>query len=174
VTSWPRTLLDLGAVADLETVRRALDRAVTLQMFSLNAVVDLLDRHPRRADSRNLRRALALANDSGERTREELERRFALLVERFDLPRPDVNVPLLGYEADALWPRERVVVELDSWTWHGGPAAHKRDHEKSAVFEAAGLDVLRLNYDDVTVRVAVSAERVLRRLRAARLEDRPQ
>jgi len=46
-------------------------------------------------------------------TRSELERRFLALCESAGLPLPEVNAVVEGWTVDALWCRERVVVELD-------------------------------------------------------------
>jgi very-short-patch-repair endonuclease len=47
------------------------------------------------------------------------------------------------FEADFVWRQERVIVELDSATFHSGPGVFQRDREKDLVFRAAGFDVLR-------------------------------
>ncbi len=47
VTAWPRTVLDVAAVEPTKRLALALDRTVTLRIFDLNAMEDLLERHPR-------------------------------------------------------------------------------------------------------------------------------
>lgn len=38
---------------------------------------------------------------------------------------------------------QRLIVELDSATYHSGPGVFHRDHEKDLVFRGAGFDVMR-------------------------------
>ena len=52
-------------------------------------------------------------------------------------------MPFGRFEADFLWRAERVIVELDSATYHSGPGVFQRDREKDFVFRGAGYDVLR-------------------------------
>lgn len=70
-------------------------------------------------------------------------------------------------EIDAVWPRQRIAVELDSWTWHHHRQAFQRDREKGNVLAAAGWTVLRFTYRDVTDRPAAVASQ-LRRVLAGR------
>jgi very-short-patch-repair endonuclease len=56
---------------------------------------------------------------------------------------PETNVKFGRFEADFVWPEQRVIVELDSATYHSGPGVFQRDREKGLVFRSAGFDVLR-------------------------------
>jgi very-short-patch-repair endonuclease len=47
---------------------------------------------------------------------------------------------------DALWPRKRLVVELDGFAFHRHRAAFERDRARDAGFLAAGFAVLRLTH----------------------------
>ena len=62
---------------------------------------------------------------------------------------PETNVKFGRYEPDFLWRRERLVVEIDGYNYHTGPAVFRRDHEKDLVFKEAGLEVLRFTGDHV-------------------------
>jgi very-short-patch-repair endonuclease len=68
------------------------------------------------------------------------------------LPRPETNVKFGRFEADFLWRAHRLVVELDSYRFHRGPAAFRREREKDLAFRAIGLDVLRFVADHVVKR----------------------
>ncbi|MGN6867710.1 MAG: DUF559 domain-containing protein, partial [Solirubrobacteraceae bacterium] len=46
-------------------------------------------------------------------------------------------------EADFVWREQKLIVELDSATYHSGPGVFHRDHEKDLVFRGAGYDVMR-------------------------------
>lgn len=56
-------------------------------------------------------------------------RRAFAKAERSHLPLPAVNVPLLGYEVDFLWPAARFVVEADGAD-HLDPAQRDRDNAR--------------------------------------------
>ena len=47
------------------------------------------------------------------------------------LPIPLVNVPLLGFEVDFLWPNQKLVVEMDS-SHHDSPRARAADAARDA------------------------------------------
>lgn len=50
-----------------------------------------------------------------------------------------------GYEVDFLWRRERVAVELDSYSFHSSRAALERDHAKDLALQAAGFTIIRIS-----------------------------
>lgn len=99
-------------------------------------------------------------------TRSPLEERFLDLVLTAGLPRPQLNAPAAGYEVDALWSAERVVVELDGWADHKERAAAGRDREKTNRLQLHGFAVLRFLHGDVVHRPAYVAGAIGRALRA--------
>ncbi|HYB30383.1 MAG TPA: DUF559 domain-containing protein [Solirubrobacteraceae bacterium] len=80
----------------------------------------------------------------GTPTRSGWEDDFPKFCERYGLPAPVMGQPLLGYIADALFVEEKVIVELDSWSFHKGKIAFEADRER---------DADTLAHDFVTVRV---------------------
>ena len=78
--------------------------------------------------------------------RSELERRFLELCRAAGLARPALNVTIEGFAVDAVWPQERVVVELDGYAFHRTRAAFERDRVRDATLQAAGCRVLRLTH----------------------------
>jgi very-short-patch-repair endonuclease len=83
-------------------------------------------------------------------TREELEKRFAALLEGSDLPRPRRNADLAvrGHivEADCLWAEQRVIVELDGRAAHGTRRAFEKDREKDRLLQVDGWRVVRITW----------------------------
>lgn len=68
-----------------------------------------------------------------------------------------------------MWRRERLIVELDSYRFHAGPAGFQNDREKDLVYRDAGFDVLRPTRNHVVhqpARVLVMVVRALARRRA--------
>jgi hypothetical protein len=79
-------------------------------------------------------------------TRQELEARFFELCRVYGLPLPSCNVLVEGFLVDALWPPQRVIVELDSWEFHHDRGAFERDRERDATLQAAGYRVIRITW----------------------------
>jgi very-short-patch-repair endonuclease len=100
-------------------------------------------------------------------TRNDFEESFLSLCRRHRLPQPAANVPLLDYVADFLWPRARLVVELDGRATHGTRRAFQADRDRDGRLAVAGYRVLRFTWWDLTHRPAVVADRVRRMLSEA-------
>lgn len=84
------------------------------------------------------------------RTRSEAERRFLDLCERHDLPRPDVNASIDGYEVDFYWRAHALVVEVDGVAAHHTMRAFQTDRARDRILAALGIHVLRVTWRDVT------------------------
>ncbi len=146
-TTLPRTLLDLAAAADRRTLERAIDRAEALSAFDLDALHDLLRRHPRRPGRRALATVLA-EYDGPAATRSPAEERMLALIAAAGMPRPRVNAWIAldgngGYEADLLWPDRRLIVEIDSRTYHARRAAFAHDRRRDRMLALAGYETRR-------------------------------
>jgi len=59
---------------------------------------------------------------------------------------PQVNVLVEGKKVDFYWPKERVIVEADSYGFHGDPRSFELDHQSTVDLEAAGYRVHRTTY----------------------------
>jgi len=59
---------------------------------------------------------------------------------------PQVNVLVEGRKVDFYWPEERVIVEADSYGFHGDPRSFELDHQSTVDLEAAGYRVHRTTY----------------------------
>lgn len=60
------------------------------------------------------------------------------------LPKPQVNARLGAYEVDALWPEQRLIVELDAYRTHGSRRSFENDRIRDATLLAAGYRTLRV------------------------------
>ena len=157
VTTVPRTLLDLAAGASIELVRRALAQADYRHLLRVEAVAAVCGQG--RPGSTLLRAALERHEPRIAMTRSELERRFLELCEAGGIPLPEVNAVVEGWTVDALWRRERVVVELDGRDNHSSPGQIERDRRKDLQLRAARYVVLRYTWAQVTFEaVAVTAD----------------
>jgi hypothetical protein len=165
VTSVSRTLLDL-AESDPDRLARAWDTAARRRLLDIRAVAATCENGRGR---RGLRHLVPLLEDRTRvipDTRRELEARFFDICRDFGLPPPACNVLVEGYLVDAFWPPQRLVVELDSWEFHGDRGAFERDRERDAALQAAGYRVVRITWRRLTEDPAAVAL-LIRKLLAA-------
>lgn len=161
ITTVARTLLDVAATLAYADLRRALAEADYRKLLDLDAVERELGRG--HAGSAALRRALASHMPQLARGLSVLEERFLALCEAAGIPLPAVNPRVGGWMVDALWRRERLVVELDGHVAHGSAAAIERDRRRDLTLRASGYSVLRYTWGQITR----DAERVAADLREA-------
>lgn len=100
------------------------------------------------------------------RIRSILEGEFKLMCAEQQLPAPLTNHRVGKYEVDALWKRERLVVELDGRRFHGDAFALEADSRKTRDLHSLGYRVLRFTWLDVTERPEWVAARIREALRA--------
>ena len=145
VTTVARTLFDLAEVIDQTALEGAFEAAERMELLDLRAVLLTCQRNPGRRAHKRLQSLLPNLT-SPEPTRSELERRFRRVCRLADVPLPQVNVPVEGYEVDAFWPAARLVVELDGWGFHKTRGAFERDRARDAALLVAGYRVVRATY----------------------------
>jgi len=97
-------------------------------------------------------------------SRSKAEKALLRLIRDARLPVPDTNVKFGRFEADFVWHEHKVIVELDSPTYHSGPGVFQRDREKDLVFRDAGFDVLRFTRAHVIHEPAMVLVRLVRAL----------
>ena len=79
-------------------------------------------------------------------TRSEGERRLKALCKVARLPLPQMNARVAGWEVDAFWPAERLVVEVDGYKYHGTRRRFESDRRKDAALLVAGFRVVRITW----------------------------
>jgi hypothetical protein len=156
VTSVARTLLDLADVLQPRQLIRAIEQAERLQIFDLRAVESLLARSNGRRTGA-LRAALAAAGGEPPRVNSDWERDLLDFCDDHGIPRPALNVSVAGYVVDALWPAKKVIVELDSWSFHRSKRAFDTDREKYADLQLADHLVLPITRLDGAAARRISA-----------------
>ena len=85
-----------------------------------------------------------------------------MLCDELALPRPQVNTVIEGDVRDFCWPRWRLVVEADSYTWHRSPSALDEDRARDVPLVLAGWRVLRFTWAQVTRRAGYVRSTLLR------------
>lgn len=149
VTTPARTMLDLAASTPPRELERLFEETQVQRLASHAELLAVLERGAGRPGIRKLR-AIASLLDEPLFTRSEAERRLIELVRAAGLPLPRTNVRLAGLEVDAMWPAERLVVEVDGFAYHGTRRAFERDRRRDAQLLVAGHRVLRVTWRQLT------------------------
>jgi very-short-patch-repair endonuclease len=137
--------LDLAEDLSERELERALDEALVRRLLRERE----LERALRRANGRRGGPLLAalLARRAGPTlTRSQAEEKCLALIRDAQLPEPEVNVRVQGYEVDFFWRQSGLVLEIDGYAFHGTRAAFERDRRKDAKLRAAGIAVLRATW----------------------------
>jgi very-short-patch-repair endonuclease len=137
-----RTLLALASAGD-RLLPYAIDEAADRRMLDPVAIGAL---GPHRKGMPALRAAVAAYVPTPHWTRSRLEKRFFRLMREHGIPLPSVNQWIEGYEVDMLWPRQKLVVEIDG-DLHDRPSARRKDPLRDAKLQLAGYVVYRVTED---------------------------
>ena len=156
VTTVARTIADLAFVLEPDDLRRTVREAQYRRVFDLQATLRAAERRPSRA-LRDLLGDLQPASSP-------LDDAFLRLVDRYGLPRPAGQQPVLGHAVDYVWEAERVAVELDGYDAHVSFDAFQRDRSQANLLQLAGWIVLRFTRADVVRRPRQTAQRLARAL----------
>jgi very-short-patch-repair endonuclease len=160
-TTLARTLLDLAAVVPAHHLRRAVERSDQAELFNLTEVQRVLDAHPGRPGRGPLMALLADFRDHGDMiTRSDLEAIMLQICIDQGLPRPQVNRYDGVRESDFRWPTHRLIVEVDSWTFHGRTrTAFDGDRARDRALLHEGWRVARFTDRQILAdRVAIARE----------------
>ena len=91
-------------------------------------------------------------------TRSGKEDDFVAFCREHGLPPPTVNTKLFGYEVDALFAAEKVIVEIDHWETHNSYKSFESDRKRDAVAAEHGYLTVRVTTarlaDDPTAEAA--------------------
>jgi hypothetical protein len=137
VTTPTRTVWDLATMLSPRETRRAFARAEKLDLLDRSRLGSLIASNPSHKGAGVIRALLGEAALPLDRTRSWLEDLFVFICSEHNLPLPLVNVGLLGYEADFLWPDAKFIVEADGGD-HLDRAQRDRDNERDATHGRAG------------------------------------
>ena len=126
VTTPKRTMVDLADVLVASALARALDGAER---------AGLVEREGLLVPPPGRRRVVVAPHRF---TRSGFERRFLAALADWDLPLPETNQLVAGWEVDCLWRDRDLVVELDSAHTHLNHASFESDRRKDEALDAAG------------------------------------
>lgn len=146
VTTVARTLPDLAEVVPVKQLERAVEEAERLRVFDREAVDSLCAQMSGRHGIRPLRIVLGRYEPVSQLTRSELERRFLELCRGAEIPLPQVNTQVAGYEVDTCWTDRYLIVELDGHEFYSSRSAFEADRIRDADLQLAGYAVIRITH----------------------------
>jgi hypothetical protein len=158
ITSPVRTFLDCAPdLPDKRLARLAADARRSGHLRH-GRILDVLARFPKHPGCQPLRRML---DGLGSPTRSEFEDAFIEFCRTFGLPTPLINVRFAGHEVDALFPTERLIVELDGWDFHRDRHSFEGDRDRDADTLAAGAATIRITWERLIETPRREADRLL-------------
>lgn len=148
-TTPARTLIDLADVLDPTRLTRAVNEARLRTLLTDTALIEAIEAAPGRRTNGLL--------PTHAPTRSAFEDAFLRFIDRYDLPHPEVNAHLHGYEVDMLFRAQRLVVELDG---RNHQHTFEADRERDAHLLAHGFATLRITWPRLTRTPAREAKRL--------------
>jgi very-short-patch-repair endonuclease len=161
-TTPARTILDLAATLQRRPLERVLDSAENARLTDVASLAALARAHAGHRGAGKLLATLTTHAPGTTLTRSGLEELFLAICRANGLPQPKVNHDLAGHERDFVFPAQRLVVEVDSWTYHRSRRAFETDRYRDAALLLAGYRTLRvtdtqLEHDPAGVAATVAA-----------------
>jgi very-short-patch-repair endonuclease len=161
VTSPARMLLDIATLLPRRDLAWAYNEALVQDLTTPEEVAALLKGTTGHTAARALR-AIVERDADPKQTKERLARLTLEALRRGRVHEPLTEQRLHGWSTDFHWPGHGLVLEADGFKFHKGPEAWRRDRRKDAELEAAGLRVLRTDWEEVTERPESLVARVVR------------
>jgi very-short-patch-repair endonuclease len=149
VASPSRALLDVAASASLDQVEDALTEAIVLGLTSAAEIRRQVRRAPTAKGSRRLLLLLAVEEEHGY-SRAKSERLLRALLKPTGLPMPVFNAIVCGHRVDCSWAKQRLIVEVDGYRFHGDRATFESDRRRDQDLVAAGWRVIRVTWRQLT------------------------
>jgi very-short-patch-repair endonuclease len=143
VSSVPRMLVELANSELQAELERLITEAVRRRLIAFPALDRAVHEHQRRPGMAKLKRALRDYRPRPDR-KSDLERAFDRLIKDTDIPPPERNVYIGGWEIDCYWPEFKLVVELDGRNYHSSLADMERDRKKDADLLKLGIGTFRI------------------------------
>jgi hypothetical protein len=157
VTTPARTALDMSPCLTDKSLKRVVNNMLNSLGATEGQFAETLERHPRAPGARRIAKLLGLP---GTPTRSGWEDDFPAFCRRFGLPAPVMGATRFGYIVDALFVAERVIVELDRWSFHRGKPSFETDRQRDAVTLSHGYVTLRVTEERLAERPEQEANRL--------------
>ncbi len=157
VTTPARTILDISPRQNDRAFKRTVSNAMHSLWLTQDQLAEAVSRHANLPAAKRVARLIGLP---GTPTRSGWEDDFPIFCECYGLPAPVMGAPIGGYIVDALFVAEGVIVELDSWPFHGDKIAFETDRERDAYMLVRGLVTVRVTEERLDGRPREEAERL--------------
>lgn len=142
-TTAARTIVDCAHSAGLDGTEELIMAADSIQLLNRRRLEELAEEHRGRPGTKHV---LVLISDDPAELRSVNERRMFSICREFGIERPVTNhrIDVGGrhFVADFCWPHLSLIVEADSWRWHGGRLARERDADRDQLLSIAGWRVV--------------------------------
>jgi Protein of unknown function (DUF559) len=143
VTVVERVLLDLAGRTEAKRLERMFVAAYKRDDFSWPRLRRIITRRRGCKGVGKLRRIALEVDPEALDTKSIPEVDFLALWREISPLTPAVNTLVEGHLVDFLWSEQKVIVETDSWSYHGDPLAFEKDRLRDVELTAAGYDVHR-------------------------------
>jgi hypothetical protein len=157
VTSPARTVLDVAPRYSDRKLTRLVNDARLSRFLRLAHLKEVLERNPRHPGTKRLRPFVVVVRGP---TRSEFEDAFEAFCEKYGLPVPLFDVIVNGREADAYFPNEKLIVELDGWDFHQSKASFEDDRERDVDNLVIGVETVRIAWERLTEQSEKEARRL--------------
>jgi very-short-patch-repair endonuclease len=171
ITTAPRTLIDLAAVANPHELGQAVARA---EREGLIDRAKLFARASGCHGRRGIATLRAILDSAAELpfVRSEAEARFLRLLRDAGLPTPRTNNRVHGFELDCYWPDHATAVEVDGYRYHRTRDSFEHDRRRTAILAARGIRVIPVTWRQIVEEPVATAVRIAQALLHAAAYDR--
>lgn len=173
----PRDVFKWHGIPCTRPERTVLDCASCLGVEQLEELLMALDSKKPRLDrdrleqlvragtgKRGIRNLRMLITDDPKETDSVNERRMLRICRRYGIPEPETQYPVGAggndYRADFCWPELRLIVECDSWRWHGGKLKTEDDKDRDQLLTIAGWIIVHFTRNQIRLRPEVVGPRL--------------
>ena len=160
-TSPARTVLDIAPRLTAKQLTRLVNDARHDGHLRPSSLQDVMDRNRFHPGTKLLE---PFVDSPHNPTSSGFEDDFLAFVDKYGLPRPEINFPFNGRKLDAFWPEHGVIVECDGWEFHKDREMFEDDRERDADHLDHGLITVRITKRRLTAmpdREAARLKRIL-------------
>ena len=157
VTKPARTQFNIAPRLSDQQLARAVNNGLHSPYLTRGHLSDQLLRQPNHPSAKRIL-PFVLTDDGP--TRSDWERALPLFCRTYGLPAPAFARMIAGFEADAAWIDEHIVLELDSWRFHSEKVDFESDRDRDVERLLAGFVTVRLTWERMHMRPAREARRL--------------
>jgi hypothetical protein len=157
VTKPGRTLFDIAPRLSDRALARTVNNALHTLWLSRGQLGEQLQRHPTHPAAQ---RMLPFIIATGEPTRSDWERAFPAFCAQWGLPEPIMGYRIGRRTVDAFWPKQRLIVELDSIKYHLNEFAFADDRGRDKDHLTLKLPTARITWEEMHKTPAAEAARL--------------